>query len=214
VREPSRAHWFNRLGHADAARVVCALEAVRQHDWLRITRTEDKRLTLRIAVGPNAVADPHMELCFGTSGQDMFSALATLNRQLSPAIVRRLRTSRTFRECVLLECARAWFDDDVEMVKGLLRRMTDATVGYNDLAALMETHPKSLVRMLSRMGNPSARHLIGIFARVARVNGVRFSVQVRETALRPTPVVDVRRLVDSCPDARRDGPDHEPDAPG
>jgi len=154
--------------------VVCALEAVRQYDWLRITRTQDRRLTLRISA-------EHMGLTFGTPGQDIFSALRTLNRQLSPAIHRRLQANRTFRECVLLECVRALLDDDVEMAKGLLRRMTDATLGYEDLAALTEVHPKSLVRMLSRMGNPSARHLIGILTRIARANGVRFAVQVSET---------------------------------
>lgn len=176
MRHPSRAHWFNGLVSADAARVVCALEAVRQYDWLRITRTEDRRLTLRISA-------EHMELTFGTPGQDIFSALRTLNRQLSPAIHRRLQANRTFRDCVLLEAVRALLDDDVEMAKGLLRRVTDATLGYKNLAALTEVHPKSLVRMLSRMGNPSARHLVAILARVAKTNGVRFTVQLATARL-------------------------------
>jgi DNA-binding phage protein len=117
-------------------------------------------------------------MSFGAPREDIPSALRTLNRQLSPAIYRRLQANRTFRECVLLECVRAVLDDDVEMAKGLLRRMTDATLGYGDLAALMEAHPKSLIRMLSRHGNPSARHLIGILSRVAKANGVHFTVQL------------------------------------
>jgi len=179
MRPLSKAHWFNRLGHADAARAVCALEAVRQYDWLRITRTDDKRLTVRISAGPTSV-EPFFQVAFGAPGEDIPAALRTLNRQLSPAIYRRLQVHRTFRECVLLECVRALLDDDVEMAKALLRRMTDATLGYDDLAVLMETHPKSLVRMLSRQGNPSARNLIAILTRVAHANGARFTVQLAE----------------------------------
>lgn len=177
MRPRSRAHWFNNLTHAPAARVVCALEAVRQFEWLRITRTEDKRPALRINAGPVSV-ERYVEITFGTPGEDIQTALRRLNRQLSPVIHRRLQAHSTFRECVLLECARALLGDDPDLARGLLRRMIDATLGFEALGDLLEKNPKSLVRMLSRLGNPSARNLLAVFTQVCQANGARFTVQL------------------------------------
>lgn len=165
----------NRLGDADAARFVCALESVRQLDWLHVTRTSDKRLVLRFG-------RPAIEVEFGEPRQDIPGAMQALDRDLSRAIYVRLQKGATFRACLLREAVRAMLDDNVELTKGLLRRVIDATVGYDDLAVMMEGHPKSLVRMLSPSGNPSAKHLIGILTRVARANGVGLVVHLAEPA--------------------------------
>lgn len=175
----SRVHWFNQLGDADAARFVCALESVRQLDWITVKRTSDKRLVLQF--GP----DPVIEVAFGEPREDFPSAMRALNQDLSRAIYQRLQKGPTFRACVLRESVRAMLDDNVELTKGLLRRVIDATLGYDDLAVLIDGHPKSLVRMLSASGNPSAKHLVGILTRVARANGVGFAVQLAERRERP-----------------------------
>lgn len=168
----SHVYWFNGLGDADAARFVCALESVRQLDWLSVSRTEDRRLVLKFG------AEPAIEVRFGEPREDIPSAMRALNRDLSRAIYHRLHTGPTFRACVLREAVRAMLDDNLALTKGLLRRVIDATIGYDDLAVRMEGHPKSLVRMLSPAGNPSATHLVGILVRVARANGVRFRVEL------------------------------------
>lgn len=147
------------------------LETAHQYDWRLIRRTPDRRLALLIGASPDAA------LTFGKPGQDIASAMRALNRQLSPEIFSRFKNDPAFRGCVLLASAQSLLDDDVEVTKGLLRRMVDATVGFETLAELMEVHPKSLIRMLSRTGNPLARHLVGIQARLASVHGVRLSVR-------------------------------------
>ena len=165
-------HWFTQLAPADAARVVAAVERVRQHDWSLITRTPEAQLVLRWAQKP----DRHLP--FGQPGDQTAAALVTLNRQLSPAIVLRLRSDSTCRACVLRAAAQAWLDDDVELSQGLLRRLVDATLGFEALSNLTELHPKSLVRMLGPEGNPSARHLGAVIARLAQWHGVRLTVDV------------------------------------
>lgn len=170
MRNYSSRHWCGRLAAADAARFLAVLERAIQLDWRRITRTVDRRLALQVAHGPDAV------LIFGRPDQDIGSAIRTLNQQLSPEFFRRFQADRAFRHCVLRVSAQALLDDDVELTKGLLRRVTDATVGFEALAGLMELHPKSLNRMLSRTGNPSARNLVGILARLASFHGARLIV--------------------------------------
>jgi hypothetical protein len=170
VRDYSLKHWFARLPPAPAARFLALLERVHQNEWRLITRTSDRRLALPI--GP----DPGGRLTFGVPGQNISGAIAALNRQLSAEIFSRVRNEKAFRTCVLIEAAQALLDDDLDVAKGLLRRMVDATLGFDALAALMEAHPKSLIRMLSRTGNPSARNLIGILVRLARANSVGFTV--------------------------------------
>lgn len=174
VRHFTRVHWFNRLGDADAARFVSALESVRQLDWFHIKRGSDRRLILQFG------AAPVIEVRFGEPQEDIPSAMHALNVDLSRAIYQRLHTGSTFRACVLREAVRAMLDDNLDLTKGLLRRVIDATVGYDDLAVRMEGHPKSLMRMLSPAGNPSARHLVGILTRMAQANGVTFVVHLGE----------------------------------
>ena len=56
--------------------------------------------------------------------------------------------------------------------------MVDTTVGFDVLAQTTEGHPKSLVRMLGPKGNPSAKHLVAVLTRLARLHRVRFSVAI------------------------------------
>lgn len=174
----TRVHWFNQLGDADAARFVCALESVRQLDWLHITRNSNRRLVLHIRAPVSARGLREIE--FGDPEEDIPTAMRALNLDLSRAIFQRLQTRPMFRACILCETVRAMLDDNVQLTKGLLRRVIDATMGYEELAVRMDGHPKSLVRMLSPSGNPSATHLVGILTRVARANKVSFTVQLSE----------------------------------
>jgi DNA-binding phage protein len=112
----------------------------------------------------------------GRPHDDLPSAVRELSWRLSPLIYRRLKLDPTFRACLLAETAQAVLDDDVKTAQALLRRVVDATIGFDTLASLMSAHPKSLIRMLSSHGNPTARHLTSILARVAFAHGVRLRV--------------------------------------
>ena len=108
----------------------------------------------------------------------MPSAVMTLHRCISRAIYRRIRADGTFRTGLLQAAAQALLDDDVALARGLLRRLVDATIGFNALGTLMDANAKSLIRMLSPTGNPSARHLMSVVRLVADAESVRLRVSV------------------------------------
>ena len=172
MRHPSPKHWFRALPPGPAARFLANLECASQYDWRLITRTSDGRLALQVG------ADPEAGLPFGQRRQDIDGAIRALNRQLSPEIFRRLNNDRDFRNHVLIGSAQALLDNDVALSKGLMRRLVDATIGFETLAEFVEGHPKSLIRMLSRNGNPSAWHLAAILSRLTWAHGVRLKVMV------------------------------------
>lgn len=116
---------------------------------------------------------------FGQPGEDVLTTVRALHRRMSPLIVRRVKRERVFGQLLLLEAVRAWLNDDVDLAKGLMRRLVDASLGYEHLAATTEGHPKSLIRMLSPQGNPSAKHLTEILTRLARFHGASFKVELK-----------------------------------
>jgi hypothetical protein len=158
------------LAPADAARFVIAFERLRQDEWGLITQTANAQPILRWGH-----TEEH-QLPFGRPGEHIVAARITLNKQMSRIITRRLRSDRTCRTSVLRAAAQALLDDDLELSKGLLRRLVDATLGFEALADLVEGHPKSLIRMLSPNGNPAARQLVAVMARLAQWHGVRLTV--------------------------------------
>ena len=152
-------------------RFVTVLVNVQLHDWRPVERTPTG-IVLRYANQPGAV------LQIGGPDDSVPSVVMTLNRRMSRAIYRRIRADGTFRTELLQAAVQALLDDDVALARGLLRRLVDATIGFNGLAALMDANPKSLIRMLSPNGNPSARHLMSIIRRAADADGVRLSAAI------------------------------------
>ena len=151
-------------------RFVTVLVNVRLHDWRPVERTPTG-IVLLYTTHPDAV------LRIGGPHDSIPSVVLTLHRRMSRAIYRRIRADCTFRTGLLTAAVQALLDDDVALAQGLLRRLIDATIGFNVLATLMDSNPKSLIRMLSPNGNPSARLLMSIIARVAGVESVRLSVR-------------------------------------
>jgi DNA-binding phage protein len=151
-------------------RFIIALEQVRQGGWILITRAPDGRPSLEWG------RPPYRAFRFGRSDDHLIAAGVTLNKQLSAPIVRRVRADRGCQGCLLRESVQALVTGDLELCKGLLRRLVDATLGFEALAGLTEVHAKSLVRMLGPGGNPTARHLATIIARLASWQGVTLTV--------------------------------------
>lgn len=152
-------------------RFVTVLVNLQLHDWRLVVRTPTG-IVLRYATHPDAV------LRIGGPGDSVPSVVMALNRSMSRTIYRRIRADGTFRTGLLQAAVQALLDDDVTLARGLLRRLVDATIGFNVLATLMDANPKSLIRMLSPNGNPSARHLMSIIRRAADAEGVRLSAAI------------------------------------
>jgi hypothetical protein len=166
VRSSFSTLWFVRLSPAAAARVVALVVNAQLGDWRPIERRSGV-FVIRYGAPPSAVG----RICPSTCG--LAAVAQQLSLRLSRPIYQRIRTDGTFRTNLLVASAQALLDADLPLAQGLLRRLIDATCGFEALAQLMDAHPKSLIRMLGPRGNPSARHLASILARAASANGVR-----------------------------------------
>ena len=67
---------------------------------------------------------------------------------------------------LLDEAAILFLNGEPEIARMMLRDLVNATIGFEQLAALTEKPSKSLHRMLSPTGNPSMDNLVAIFRAV------------------------------------------------
>ena len=66
---------------------------------------------------------------------------------------------------------------DTETGKTLLRDYINATMGFEKLGSLVAKSPKSLMRMFSPSGNPTANNLFGIISTLQKKEGVQFELK-------------------------------------
>jgi len=76
-------------------------------------------------------------------------------------------------------------EGDVETGKIALRWYINGTIGFVALGEALNKSPKSLMRMLSRQGNPQVRNLFEIIAHLQKVEGkpLRMAVEPQEENL-------------------------------
>jgi DNA-binding phage protein len=85
-----------------------------------------------------------------------------LTRTFRQTVLRRVQRDPAFARALLRESVQAMLADDLETGKALARDYINATVGFERLAARVQTSPKSLMRMFSAAGNPQARNLFAV----------------------------------------------------
>jgi DNA-binding phage protein len=101
-------------------------------------------------------------------------------RSFKETVKARVETDAAFRDALLCESVDALLSDDLDTGKAMLRDYINATVGFEKLADDMGTPRKSLMRMLSPAGNPSARNLFSVISKLQRASGV--SLRVHHTS--------------------------------
>jgi DNA-binding phage protein len=99
-----------------------------------------------------------------------------LSRDFKETVKARAQRDPAFREALLTEAAEQLLAGDLETGKAVLRDYINATVGFEKLARATGTPPKSLMRMLGPRGNPRARNLLNVLAKLQRVSHVRLAV--------------------------------------
>jgi DNA-binding phage protein len=99
-----------------------------------------------------------------------------LTRDFKETVKARAQRDPAFREALLTEAAEQLLAGDLETGKAVLRDYINATVGFEKLARATGTPPKSLMRMLGPRGNPRARNLLNVLAKLQRVSHVRLAV--------------------------------------
>lgn len=99
-----------------------------------------------------------------------------LSRSFKDTIKERAGRDPEFREGLLKESIENMLLGDTETGKTILRDYINATVGFEALGDLIEKSPKSLMRMFSPSGNPTATNLFGIIQALQEKEGVRFEL--------------------------------------
>jgi DNA-binding phage protein len=99
-----------------------------------------------------------------------------LTRDFRETIKARATSDAAFRAALLSIAVELLLSGDVETGKAVLRDFINATVGFERLAELVGTPPKSLMRMFGPQGNPRADNLFGVISRLQEETGVHLAV--------------------------------------
>jgi DNA-binding phage protein len=87
-----------------------------------------------------------------------------LTKKFKETVCARVRCDAAFRRELLREAVESFLQGDVETGKAMLRDYINATIGFQELAAVTNHSPKSLMRMLGPSGNPQAKNLFEILS--------------------------------------------------
>eukprot|EP01031_Cornospumella_fuschlensis_P030662 gene30662-37051_t len=87
-------------------------------------------------------------------------------RNFKDTVVERVQSDASFAQALLDEAATLFLNGEPETARLILRDLVNATMGFEQLAALTAKPSKSLHRMLSPKGNPSMDNLAAIFRAV------------------------------------------------
>ena len=102
-----------------------------------------------------------------------------LTRDFKETVEARAERDAAFREALLTEAVELLLAGEMETGKAILRDYINATVGFEKLAQVTGTPPKSLMRMLGPKGNPRASNLFGVIRSLQREAGLQLEVAAR-----------------------------------
>lgn len=105
-----------------------------------------------------------------------------LTRNFKQTVIERVERDPAFAKALLDEAATLFLQDEPETARLILRDLVNATLGFEQLAALTDKPSKSLHRMLSPKGNPSMDNLAAIFGAMRTNLKVELEVRAVETA--------------------------------
>ena len=89
-----------------------------------------------------------------------------LNRDFKGTVLERVQSDPTFAQALLDEAATLFLNGEPETARLTLSDLTNAEMGFEQLAMLTAKPSKCLHRMLSPTGNPSMDNLASIFQAV------------------------------------------------
>ena len=115
-----------------------------------------------------------------------------LTRNFKETVTQRVQDDSTFAQALLDEAATLFLNGEPETARLILRDLVNATLGFEQLAALTSKPSKSLHRMLSSTGNPSMDNLA---IRAASASRVSFVQAIRNGRARCAEVIGLQRSV-------------------
>jgi len=102
-----------------------------------------------------------------------------LTKEFKETVKARAQRDAEFREALLTEAVEQLLAGELETGKAVLRDYINAPVGFEKLARMTGTPPKSLMRMLGPKGNPRASNLLMVISKLQRASGVHLAVAAR-----------------------------------
>lgn len=99
-----------------------------------------------------------------------------ITRDFKETVQARALRDREFREGMLRESIECMLAGDLKTGKALLRDYINAIIGFEELAKLTKKDPKSLMRMLSTDGNPTASNLFDVICVLEKKENVHYQL--------------------------------------
>lgn len=99
-----------------------------------------------------------------------------LTRSFKETVKARAERDPAFRDALLTEAVDQFLAGDLDTGKAVLRDYINATIGFERLAEETGSSSKSLMRMLSPAGNPTASNLFSVLHTVQKAAGVHLAV--------------------------------------
>ena len=99
-----------------------------------------------------------------------------LTRSFKETVKARAERDPVFRDALLTEAVDQFLAGDLNTGKAVLRDYINATIGFERLAQETGSWSKSLMRMLSPSGNPTASNLFAVLQSIQRAAGVHLAV--------------------------------------
>ncbi|MBI4920360.1 MAG: transcriptional regulator [Devosia nanyangense] len=100
-----------------------------------------------------------------------------ISRDFRTTVKARVERDPAFRAALLTEVVDLFLGGDVQTGKAMLRDYINATIGFAELAERTGTPEKSLMRMVSKSGNPRADNLFAILSALQVATGVQIEVR-------------------------------------
>jgi hypothetical protein len=139
-------------------------------------RSDAKLGTVLSKTGKDTLSD----LIKTHNGKDHYLGLGIKanTRDFKETVQARALHDQEFREGILRESIECMLSGDIKTGKALIRDYINATVGFDKLSRLTKKDSKSLMRMFSLSGNPTANNLFEIIHILQEKEGVRYELQV------------------------------------
>jgi len=82
-----------------------------------------------------------------------------LTRNFKETVLERVKREPEFADALLQEALDAFLNGEPETARLMLRDLVNATIGFEELADILDKHAKSVHRMLAEKGNPTMDNL-------------------------------------------------------
>ena len=100
-----------------------------------------------------------------------------LTREFRETVRLRAEREPAFRKALFTEALNAYLAGEEATGRAVLKDLINATIGFEELARLVNKPSKSLYRMLGPNGNPTAANFFAIVRALRKKIGVQLTVK-------------------------------------